>query len=127
MRIQEWRALAACGFLLLAHGVLADEVVMNNGDRLTGTIKTSRDGKLVLETTYAGEIEIQITQIQRMVTDNPVTLVLEDDTRVSGILSSTDYGRLQATLQFNFDRNNAPAENAKKNDYETLITGGYTW
>jgi len=35
--------------------------------------------------------------------------------------------RMQATVQFNLDRNNSPAPDAKKNDYETLITGGYTW
>lgn len=34
---------------------------------------------------------------------------------------------LQATLQFNFDRDNAPADDSKKNDFETLVTGGYTW
>jgi putative salt-induced outer membrane protein YdiY len=35
--------------------------------------------------------------------------------------------RLQATAQFNFDRDNSPADTAKKNDYEYLLTGGYTW
>lgn len=35
--------------------------------------------------------------------------------------------RLQTTLQFNFDRNSAPAEGAEKNDYEYLLTGGYAW
>jgi putative salt-induced outer membrane protein YdiY len=35
--------------------------------------------------------------------------------------------RMQATVQFNLDRNNSPAQDAKKNDYDTLITGGYTW
>jgi len=35
--------------------------------------------------------------------------------------------RMQATVQFNLDRNNSPASDAKKNDYDTLITGGYTW
>lgn len=35
--------------------------------------------------------------------------------------------RMQTTVQFNLDRNNSPAPDAKKNDYDTLITGGYTW
>ncbi len=95
MSIHARRTLAACGFLLLAHVALGDEVVMHNGDRLTGIVKTSRDGKLVLNTTYAGEIEIQLTQIQRMVTDNPVALVLDDGTRVSGILFSTEDNEME--------------------------------
>jgi putative salt-induced outer membrane protein YdiY len=35
--------------------------------------------------------------------------------------------RMQASVQFNIDRNNSPAPDTKKNDYETLITGGYSW
>jgi hypothetical protein len=34
---------------------------------------------------------------------------------------------MQASVQFNIDRNNSPAPDTKKNDYETLITGGYSW
>jgi putative salt-induced outer membrane protein YdiY len=37
------------------------------------------------------------------------------------------YGPLQATLQFNFDRDNAPGDDVKKNDYEYLLTVGYRW
>jgi len=37
------------------------------------------------------------------------------------------FDSFQATVQVNFDRNNNPAAGAKKNDYEYLLTGGYTW
>jgi len=37
------------------------------------------------------------------------------------------FDSLQATVQLNFDRNSKPAMSAKKNDYEYLLTGGYTW
>ena len=35
--------------------------------------------------------------------------------------------QLQATLQYNFDRDNSPADDAKKNDHEYLLTAGYKW
>jgi putative salt-induced outer membrane protein YdiY len=34
---------------------------------------------------------------------------------------------LQVSLQYNFDRDNAPADDADKDDRETLITAGYKW
>jgi len=37
------------------------------------------------------------------------------------------FEHFQATLQFNFDRDNAPGVDAKKNDYEYLLTVGYVW
>ena len=37
------------------------------------------------------------------------------------------FDSFQATVQVNFDRNNNPAAGAKKDDYEYLLTGGYTW
>jgi len=67
-----------------------DEVIINNGDRLTGTVKTTKQGKLIIETGYAGEVKVQLSDIKRIVTDKPVKLVLDDDTQVSGILSTSD-------------------------------------
>lgn len=37
------------------------------------------------------------------------------------------YENLQATLQYNFDRDNAPADDSDKDDRTTLITAGYKW
>ncbi len=37
------------------------------------------------------------------------------------------FGNFQGTLQFNFDRDNEPGANTKKNDYKYLITLGYAW
>jgi putative salt-induced outer membrane protein YdiY len=69
---------------------LSDEIFLKNGDRLTGTVKTTTDGKLVLETAYSGEIGIKIADIQRVTTDKPVSVTLDDETQMTGILSSPD-------------------------------------
>jgi putative salt-induced outer membrane protein YdiY len=76
--------------LLIPVGGLSDEVFLKNGDRLTGTVKTTREGKLILETSYSGEIGIQLADIQRVTTDKPVTVQLDDKSQLTGILSSTD-------------------------------------
>jgi putative salt-induced outer membrane protein YdiY len=66
--------------------VPADEVVMKNGDRLTGTVVRLLDGELVFKTAYAGEISIAWADIQTLKTDQPVTVLLEDDTLLTGEL-----------------------------------------
>jgi putative salt-induced outer membrane protein YdiY len=63
---------------------------MKNGDRLTGTVKTTKDGKVILVTTYSGEIGIALADIQRITTDKPVSVTLDDETQLTGILSSPD-------------------------------------
>lgn len=37
------------------------------------------------------------------------------------------YENFQATIQYNFERDNDPADDADKDDRETLITAGYKW
>jgi putative salt-induced outer membrane protein YdiY len=87
VHIRVQRLLAALACLCLVQQVPADEVILRNGDRLSGTVKTSRDGKLVLETAYAGTIEILLGEISRVRTDKPVKLVLDDETTLTGVLS----------------------------------------
>ena len=90
MNILARHSFATLLCLVFTQSVCGDEVVMNNGDRLTGSVKTTKDGKLVLATTYAGDVNIALADIQRISTDKPVKLVLDDETRISGLLSATD-------------------------------------
>ena len=76
--------------LLFPVGGLSDEVFLKNGDRLTGTVKTTKNEKLILETSYSGEIGIALADIQRVVTDKPVSVTLDDESKMTGILSSPD-------------------------------------
>ena len=59
------RLLLAISCLLIPVSGLSDEVFLKNGDHLTGTVKTTKDGKLILETGYSGKIGINIADIQR--------------------------------------------------------------
>ncbi len=58
------RQFAVSLFLLFVIPAFADQVVMKNGDKLTGSI-TKSDGKtLVLKTDYAGDLTIKMDAIQ---------------------------------------------------------------
>ena len=73
--------LPACTCLLaclLPAGAAADRIELANGDRLTGTVLRKEGDQLVLQTPYAGEIRINWSQVVRVQTDEPMSLVLSN-------------------------------------------------
>lgn len=83
---------------LMAGSVMADEVKMKNGDRLSGKIITMEDGTLVLETTFAGKIDIKWDEIANIKTDSKLDLELTDGTTIQGIPQLTEEGTLTVKL-----------------------------
>lgn len=88
---------ALVGALLLFSGVAvaaADEVVLVNGDRLTGTVVKVEGGKLTLKTDYAGAVEIAADKIKKIRTDNPAEVHLVGGEVLKGKIATTDDGKL---------------------------------
>jgi putative salt-induced outer membrane protein len=77
-------------FPLIARG---DQVVLKNGDRLSGTILTSDTKSLVIKTEFAGEITIQWAAIDEIHGTQPLHVDLKDAQPATGIVTVTD-GRL---------------------------------
>lgn len=63
----------------------ADEVHLKNGDRLTGEVKSLEEDRLILVTSYAGEVTITWSEVAALRTDKPIKVVLTDDSVVEGI------------------------------------------
>ena len=61
--------------------------MLDNGDRLSGTVQRLADGKLVFHTEYAGNVEIDVKRVATLRADSEMTVVLEDNTRLYGRLS----------------------------------------
>lgn len=59
---------------------------MKNGDRLTGTVSRFREGKVDLETSYAGTVTIDTDEVDSLVTEGEVTVLMKDYTRLIGRL-----------------------------------------
>lgn len=72
-------SLLACS-ILFAASAGADEVLLKNGDHLSGTIVRLTDGKLVLESDVAGEVTIGLADVQTLSTVDPVEVHLKDGT-----------------------------------------------
>ena len=64
--------------------LMADEISTKNGDRISGEIQTMQDGKLVIKTSYAGEIGIKWTEIADIKTDKEISVQLSNDTLIKG-------------------------------------------
>ena len=74
---------ALCG-LASRQDAQSDTIVMKNGDRLTGTVERLRDGRIDLETPYAGTIAIDADAIESVQTDGVVTIIDKDYSRLIG-------------------------------------------
>jgi putative salt-induced outer membrane protein len=80
------RIIISC--LLLTQALLADQVTLKNGDRLSGNI-LKYDGKnLVLKSDLAGEVTIAWDNVTVVTSTQPLNVTLKDGQRVVGIVTT---------------------------------------
>ena len=75
--------LASIVFFILfcwAPILTADEIVLVNGDRLSGKATRLEDGKLTIKTDYAAEVVIDWEQVAVLKIDSPLNVILIDGT-----------------------------------------------
>jgi putative salt-induced outer membrane protein len=89
-----WAALSAFVF---CSTVLADQVVLNNGDRLTGAITKSDDKTLLIKTEFAGDVEVQWPAVQEINSTQPLHVALSNGKTVVGPITTTD-GNLAVSI-----------------------------
>ena len=71
-------------FLILLVNVLndgllmADEIHLKNGDRISGEILSMKDNKLTVKTSYAGEIGIRWSEVVNVKTDQEISVILNN-------------------------------------------------
>lgn len=71
-----------CGLILmvlnlcLAGAASADEVVLRNGDRITGKLVNLSGGVLTIDTPYAGKVKLDMSQVDTFSTEEPVFLTI---------------------------------------------------
>lgn len=68
--------LAGLLFLLAVQAAQADTVWLDNGDRLTGTVKSLDGGVLLIGTDYGGDIRVTFSHVKTL--DSTVPLVIRD-------------------------------------------------
>ena len=69
-------------------GVTADQIVLKNGDRLTGTIVKSDGKTIVLKSDMVGEVSIALDNVETVTADKPLYVTLNDGRTVSGLVTA---------------------------------------
>jgi len=93
---------------LLLSTAWADQVVMKNGDRVTGSIM-KKDGKNVtIKTDQFGVVTTAWDQVESVKVDTPVTVVMQDGRSVQGTLQTSN-GKVVVTAK-DFTLNVTPAD-----------------
>lgn len=90
-------AFSLAAFALLAAAARADQVVLKNGDRLTGTVISS-DGKvLTFKSELAGEVKIDWASITNITSAQNLHVALKDGQTLVGAVASKDDSLVVAT------------------------------
>jgi putative salt-induced outer membrane protein YdiY len=77
----------------LSAPLVADEVYLTNGDRITGKVNTLADGKLTVESDLAGKLTIDINNVATFKTNEPIEIQLKDGTAFKKQISKAETGR----------------------------------
>ncbi|MFL6230657.1 MAG: YdiY family protein [Pyrinomonadaceae bacterium] len=70
--------------LILCQEARADQVVLKNGDKLSGKIVKSDGKSLIIKTEFAGEVTVVWEAVTEVTSDEPLYLALADGRTVSG-------------------------------------------
>jgi putative salt-induced outer membrane protein len=77
-------ALILFVFLTLPRLLWSDQIVLQNGDRLTGTIRKSDSKSLIIKTEFAGEVTVLWPAIQQITSTQPLHVGSKNGQTVSG-------------------------------------------
>jgi putative salt-induced outer membrane protein YdiY len=82
--------LSVFAVLLVASTARADQVLLKNGDRLTGKIVTGDGKTLLLKSEFAGDVSIQWDAITDIESSDNINITLKDGIRLSGKVTTRD-------------------------------------
>jgi putative salt-induced outer membrane protein YdiY len=88
--VSKLQMLALIFVFLCPASLLADQIVLKNGDRLTGTIEKSDDKELLIKTEFAGEVTVQWPAVQEITSSQPLYVSLSNGKTVSGTVTTAD-------------------------------------
>ena len=95
-----FRKIAVFAFILAALSslVLADQVTLKNGDKITGSVVKSDGKTLVLHTASLGDVTITYADIQQITTDQQLHVGLSNGQTAVGTVTSSD-NKLEITTK----------------------------
>lgn len=86
-------------FLVTCPSIFADQIILKNGDRLSGKIIKKDGDKIIIETEFAGTVSILWTAVEKIIADEPLNIKLTDGQIIKGIVATTEEEKLQVETQ----------------------------
>jgi putative salt-induced outer membrane protein YdiY len=90
-------ALAILSLIAFSSTVFADQIVLKNGDRISGTIVKSDNKTLLIKTEFAGDITVQWPAIEQITSSQPLHVSLTNGKTVVGPVTTSDGNLAVAT------------------------------
>ncbi len=81
---------AGAAILCTSPAILADQITMKNGDRLTGTIEQTQGKAIVIKTEFAGEVSVLWDAVDSIQSTAPLFLALKDGQTIAGKVSTAN-------------------------------------
>jgi putative salt-induced outer membrane protein YdiY len=85
--------IVVASLALCAQICRGDEIILKNGDRISGKIQHLVDGKLTIEAEVAGTVTVDLSNIQTLSSDEPIEVNLKDKTGFMQKVSSAGPGQ----------------------------------
>lgn len=84
----KFRLMFIASILLFSHFAIADQVVLKNGDRISGAIVKSDGKSLTLKSEFAGTVTIPMDAIVQISSDQPLHVATREGQTVVGTLAA---------------------------------------
>ena len=81
--------------LSIAKATYADQVILKNGDIISGRVVSKSGDILTFNTSYAGDLKIKWKEISTLSTDQPVATLLHDDSYMKTSLLPSERGSVR--------------------------------
>lgn len=96
MNFKKYILFVSCFISLILTGpTSADEIILVNGDKISGTIIEKASGSIIVKTSYAGEVTIVWGQVAGITTTAPAVFKLTDETTIKGEALTTESGKIK--------------------------------
>jgi putative salt-induced outer membrane protein YdiY len=95
--LSKLQVIALTFVFLFPVALFADQIVLKNGDRLTGSIEKSDDKSLLIKTEFAGEVTVDWDAVQEINSSVPLHVSLSNGQTVVGTVTTSDGNLAVAT------------------------------
>lgn len=96
--LRRFETLSVVALFVFSSALFADQVILKNGDRLTGIVVKSDGKELVLHTDAAGDVTLKFDAIQDIKTEQELHVSLKGGKTAVGPVTTTD-GKLEITTK----------------------------